>query len=328
MTNLPLVSVLMPAYNHEKYVQESINSVVAQTYKNIELIVIDDGSKDNTWQKIQEMKTKCEERFVRVHVETKPNEGLCTTLNRLISLAKGDFIYLLASDDNPKPHAIETEVNFMQNNPDYVLVVGDNEFINSNSQRIGWDKHHNSVELSEAVYKTFGQALQNHNKDIDFNSSRFGLYETFVTRNYIPNGFLIPIDAMKKVGGYTKEAPLEDWYLHMQLSKIGKYKYIDDVLLSYRWHDNNTVKNKEYMLKISTDTQKYEEKVVKNLDDKKWYEIYMQQICQIKMKFNLFNVIKYYSLKNIDNKQYIIELCGRKFIIRTYEDKKQIVINQ
>ena len=322
MTNSPLVSVLVPSYNHEKYVQETINSVIAQTYKNIELIVIDDGSKDNSWQKIQEMKPKCEERFMRVHLETKQNEGLCTTLNKLISLAKGDFVYLLASDDNPKPHAIETEVNFMQNNPDYVLVVGDNEFINSDSQRIGWDKNHNSVELSEAVYKTFGQALQSHNKDIDFHSSRFGSYETFVTRNYIPNGFLIPLEALKTVGGYSKEAPLEDWYMHMQLSKIGKYKYIDDILLSYRWHDNNTVKNKEYMQKIASDTQKYEEKVVKNMDDKKWYKIYMNQIKQVKMKFNLFNVIKYYSRKNMENKQCVIEIFGLKIVVKNRKKKK------
>ena len=73
--NNPLVSVLIPAYNHEKYVQDAIKSIMEQTYQNIELIVIDDGSKDSTWQKIQDMKSECEKRFTRVHFETKQNEG-------------------------------------------------------------------------------------------------------------------------------------------------------------------------------------------------------------------------------------------------------------
>lgn len=70
-----LVSVIIPAYNHEQFIQETIGSIIAQTYENIELIVIDDGSKDSTWNKINELKETCEERFTRVHFETQENEG-------------------------------------------------------------------------------------------------------------------------------------------------------------------------------------------------------------------------------------------------------------
>ena len=59
MFNKSLVSVLIPAYDHEKYVQETIKSIINQTYQNIELIIVDDGSKDSTWQKIQEMREEC-----------------------------------------------------------------------------------------------------------------------------------------------------------------------------------------------------------------------------------------------------------------------------
>ena len=62
-TALPLVTVMIPCYNHEKYIKESIQSVIDQTYSRLELIVIDDGSKDNSVQKIEEMRLACEQRF-------------------------------------------------------------------------------------------------------------------------------------------------------------------------------------------------------------------------------------------------------------------------
>ena len=182
-----LVSVLVPAYNHEKYVQDTINSIIAQTYKNIELIVLDDGSKDSTWQKIEEMKDKCEERFVRVHFETKENEGTCKTLNKLISLAQGEFIYLIASDDLAKPQAIEKEVVFLSKHNDYGLVVGDNEIIDSDSKRCYWDEKKNNVyKQNEATYKTFVDFLSLKNPY--FYNKSFGSYSTLYIRNYIPNG--------------------------------------------------------------------------------------------------------------------------------------------
>ena len=64
-SSLPLVSVIIPAYNHEKYVQETISSIIKQTYQNLELIVIDDGSTDNTWQEINNLKGICEKRFIK-----------------------------------------------------------------------------------------------------------------------------------------------------------------------------------------------------------------------------------------------------------------------
>ena len=84
--NIPLVSVVVPCYNHEKYVKETIESIVNQTYKNIELIVIDDGSKDNSVKVIQELADKY--GFTFIH---RPNKGLSATLNEGIRLSKGKY---------------------------------------------------------------------------------------------------------------------------------------------------------------------------------------------------------------------------------------------
>ncbi len=139
MSNNPLVSVVIPAYNHENYIQETIKSIINQTYKNIELVIVDDGSKDSTWQKILDMKEDCEKRFSNVCFETKENEGTCKTLNHLLELAKGDYIYLIASDDVSYPEAIESELEILNNNKDYDLCVGNCEFIDTDSKRYFWD---------------------------------------------------------------------------------------------------------------------------------------------------------------------------------------------
>ena len=83
---LPLISLLVPAYNHEKYIKETIDSLIAQTYPNLELIVIDDGSKDNTFAVLKSLEDVCHERFANVHFETQNNQGVVGTLNQLLEM--------------------------------------------------------------------------------------------------------------------------------------------------------------------------------------------------------------------------------------------------
>lgn len=263
--NNSLISVLIPAYNHEKYVQETIKSIINQTYQNIELIIIDDGSKDSTWQKIQELKEKCEQRFPRVHFETKGNEGTCQTLNKLISLVQGEYVYIIASDDLAKPQAIEKEVNFLIEHQEYGLVVGDNEIIDSNSKRCYWDEKRNNVyDKTNAEYKTFVEFL-NINSPYFYND-KFGTYSTLYIGNYIPNGYMIRKSLFDIIKPFTKEALLEDYFLMLQLSKYCKFKFIDEVLFSYRWHDNNTIKNSEKINMYTQLTKQYEEKILSEIN--------------------------------------------------------------
>ncbi len=258
----PLVSVLIPSYNHEKYVQETIRSVINQTYPNIELIVIDDGSTDSTYSKIQEMEAECKQRFVNFHYETKQNEGTCVTFNKLIMQSRGEYIYIIASDDTAKPMAIEKEVDFLSSNPDYALVVGDNEFIDSESRKCYWDTDRNLVyNHEEAVYLSFKPFLEKRS-NIDFCSENFGSYETLRYRNYIPNGYLIRKSIFDKTGLYTKEAPLEDYYIMLQISKYAKMKFLNEILFSYRWHENNSIKNRDKMIADFMQTKEFDKEVL------------------------------------------------------------------
>ncbi len=263
--NSPLVSVIIPAYNHEKYVQETVKSIINQTYKNIELIIIDDGSTDNTWHKIQEIKEECEKRFKRVFFETKENEGTCKTLTKLISLTQGEFVYLIASDDRAKPKAIEKEVAFLKKNKKYALVVGNNELIDSEGKKCYWDKEQNNVyDEKEARYKTFVDKLQEA-IGFNFTEKQFGTYLTLRKGNYIPNGYLMRKSITDKFMPFTTKAPLEDYYMMMQIAKYAKIKYLDEILFSYRWHDTNTIKNTEKAIKNETKTREYEEEILSNI---------------------------------------------------------------
>lgn len=277
-----LVSVLIPAYNHENYVQETLKSIINQTYENIELIIIDDGSKDNTWNKIQEMEQECQKRFKRVYIETKQNEGRQKTQNKLLKLAKGEYIYLIASDDLAKPQAIEKYVNFLSKNKDYTLCVGNDEIIDFEGKVCYWDKDRNiEYDRKKAKYLTFVDFSKKKNPY--FNNKKFGSYKTLVIGNYIPNGFLIRKNIFENIGYYTPNAPLDDWWLMMQIAKYSKMKYINEILFSYRWHGSNTVKQIEYMHKAVEQTQKYEQSLLDNLDISTLPKEMRKQIKEIKL---------------------------------------------
>lgn len=321
-TNKPLISVLIPAYNHENYIQESIQSIIEQTYKNIELIIIDDGSNDSTWQKILEMKSVCENRFTNVIFDTQQNQGTCKTLNKLINYSNGKYIYMIASDDKSKSRAIEVEYNFLSEHPDYGLCVGDNELIDSESRICYWNKKRDIVyNKSKAEFITFGDFLQKISK-INFSSEQFGRYDKLYISNHIPNGYLIRRSIFEKIGLFTTEAPLEDYWLMLQLSKYYKMKYLDEILFSYRWHGRNTtVINIEKMIEMTTKTINYEEKLLETIDFlsavPQVKEVYLNGVTEKNILIPFILYLKVRIKDNIKTKSIYL------FNIKIFEYKKQ-----
>ena len=265
-SDYPLVSVLIPAYNHESYIQMTIQSIINQSYQNIELIIVDDGSSDSTLDKIQEFKAQCDERFVRFHYETQTNQGTCATLNKLIQSARGEFIFIIASDDIAKPRLISKEVEFLTSNKDYALVVFDNEFIDENGKICYWSCDKEKVyDIKDAFADTFGHYLQKKRK-FKFTSNKFGQYKYLRKTNHVPNGYLIRKSIFEQIGLYTPQAPLEDYWLMLQISKYSKLKFIDEAQFSYRWHGKNTAAKDEYLKELADQTRKYEREFIKTLD--------------------------------------------------------------
>ena len=105
----PLISVLLSVYNDEKNIEESINSILSQSYKNIELLVIDDCSTDNTYKVINEIK----DSRIRIF-RNKDNQGLTKSLNTLIKESKGHILARQDSDDISLPNRLEIQYNELQ----------------------------------------------------------------------------------------------------------------------------------------------------------------------------------------------------------------------
>lgn len=117
-SSFPLVSVILPVYNGEKYLAEAIESILSQTYANIELIVIDDGSKDASSSMLDHYLLFNEKRMKIIRQE---NTGLIGALNRGLQECTGVFVARMDQDDISYPERIQTQVDFLLNNPDIDL---------------------------------------------------------------------------------------------------------------------------------------------------------------------------------------------------------------
>lgn len=248
--NLPLVSVCIPAYNHEKYIAETIESVINQDYMNLELIIINDGSKDKTDEVIKKYEQKCQKRFVRFEYRNRENKGLSATLNEMVQWSKGKYFTACASDDMFLSTKVSLLVNSLEKlSEDYAVAFGNAIFIDDNSNEIYIDVNTGGLSRQEEGTKFFldFQVLQ-RNCDLKIGKN-FGSYETLLIGNYLPAmSFLIKLDKIKEVGAWTSGNTIEDWEMWLKLSKNYKFAYIDEPVALYRWHENNTVKTMKFEL--------------------------------------------------------------------------------
>jgi len=221
ISNKPLVSIVIPCYNHEKFVQDSIQSVIEQTYENIELIVIDDGSKDNSILKIQELIPQCKERFVRFEFRTRANKGLSATLNEALGWCQGSYYSAIASDDILLKSKIAVQVEYLESpsNVKCAGVFGNVIYIDNNS---------NHLRESRLSFK------RNKFKDIFLQD-----YTILAPTQ------LLRLNLIRKVGYYDEDVKIEDYYMWLKLTFSNEF-YLDsleDCFVKYRAHETNSSKN-------------------------------------------------------------------------------------
>lgn len=221
----PMVTTIIPAYNHEAYVADAIDSVIAQSHPNMELVIIDDGSSDRT-RAVIERKLAAVPLHHRIIFETQNNAGVCATLNRGLQLSSGDFVQFLASDDRYLPdktsHCLR---GFEGLNDDFAATYCDGIIINQDGGRIG--------KFSDI-----------HPRPISGNH-----YRELLVSNWIPAmGLLYKTSALHALGGFDENLKFEDWDLLLRLSRRYKIHFIGRFLFEYRLHSTNLHSNMGVML--------------------------------------------------------------------------------
>jgi glycosyltransferase involved in cell wall biosynthesis len=137
---LPLVSICIPSYNSALFIEQTLKSVLNQSYKNIEVIVVDDLSKDDTVGKVKLVDDKRIKLFVN-----ETNLGVSQNWNRSIELASGEYIKIMGADDLLEPTCIEEQLNvFLHNKNNIVLVTSYKNVINQNNKHILYKKTFNT----------------------------------------------------------------------------------------------------------------------------------------------------------------------------------------
>jgi len=251
-----LVSVLVPAYNHERYVRECLDALAAQTHRPLELLVGDDASSDGTADAVREFLRERSGEFDRVVFRAKTaNGGVAAMLNELLSAARGAYVFLNASDDRAAPRAIKVLAGVLDADSRVALAVGDSIVIDSSGRRVYWAPDRMSfVDESEARFRTWVEYLRAVHRPGVFGPRLFGKAGTLHRGHYIPNGKLFRRSAIEAVGGWRPDV-LEDWDLNFRLALRYRLRYVDEVLYAYRWHDTNAIRDPERLLRLLRNTE-------------------------------------------------------------------------
>ncbi len=132
----PRVSVVVASYNHAKFIEDALGSVLSQTYQDFEIVVVDDGSTDDSVERIRALSDK------RISLATlSPNMGACIALNRAIRASRGEFIAVLNSDDEFLPEKLERQVHFLDANAGVAAVFGWPELMDEDGAPFGDSTH-------------------------------------------------------------------------------------------------------------------------------------------------------------------------------------------
>lgn len=208
---MPKITVLMPVYNCELYIQEAIESILHQTYRDFEFLILDDASTDQTVSIIKKYKD------TRIQLIEKPlNTGYTNSLNYGLTIAKGTYIARMDGDDISFPERFAKQVSYLEANPDVVL-CGTSYKIIGNDKKLSFPENHDAIKL--ALLR--GNCIA---------------HPSVMIRKKILDDFSIIYD--------TSKEPAEDYDMWVRLLSIGKLYIIQDVLLEYRIYNTQVSKKR------------------------------------------------------------------------------------
>lgn len=202
----PKVSVIIPTFNAEKFLDETVQSILAQTFTDFEVVVIDDCSSDSTQDKLKAY--EMQDSRIRVILNGR-NVGVAENRIRALKLAKGELIAPLDHDDVAHPDRLEQQVGFLNGNPEHGLIGSDMTIIDENSRVIG---SRNYPKTNQAIHRIL------------------------LRQNPIANpASMFRKDCYEKIGGYDASlCPVEDYDFVIRMAQISKLANLQGKLTRYR----------------------------------------------------------------------------------------------
>lgn len=201
----PLISVLLPVYNGAAYLEDAIQSILSQTYDNFELIIINDGSTDETVAVIQKFNDP------RIRYYTQKNQGLAATLNRAVHLANGVYLARQDQDDISFPRRFEKQVTFLESHPNHGMVGT-------------WAEIWEGARKTERVHKHPAESL-------------ILKYELLFDNPFVHSSIMIRKTVLETVGLYSTDMsrqPPEDYELWSRVARKFEVANIPEILHVYR----------------------------------------------------------------------------------------------
>lgn len=218
----PTVSVIIPTYNHAHFLTQAVRSVFDQTFQDFEIVVVDDGSTDNTREVVQ---TYTDSRFKYIYQE---NKGLAASRNTGLRAARGEFVAFLDADDIFLPCKLEVQLEWFENHPSCGMVVSGYYFMNDQGEFVRANTPWISVPILEV-------------EDWLFNCP------------VVPNAVLVKKHWIDQVGGFDEVfRRVEDWDLWLRLAYAGcKIEWVKEIVCGYRFSPGQMTRNAAAQKRVS-----------------------------------------------------------------------------
>lgn len=218
MTDNPLVTVVIPAYNRADFIEQTIDSVLDQTYPQVQLIVVDDGSTDGTYEKIQAYGNRLQ---LRTH-PGRGNKGQSASINLGLAQARGKYIAILDSDDYWAPGKLDIQVDFLEKHPGIGLVYTNGYAVNAQGK---------------IIYEIYDHGHE------EYNDPDAVLLDCYIL---LPQNSLVRKSVYDKAGFFEESyRSAQDHDMLIRIAEITTFAYLQDYLFFYRRHPGSISSTKQ-----------------------------------------------------------------------------------
>ncbi len=236
MLHQPLVSIGIPYYNAERYILETLESVKAQTYPSIELLLINDCSPDNSHAVVTDWVKQNNHFFSNIIVvENSENRGVAYSCRVLQKAAHGEFFTKLDADDTILPFKTTEQVTFLLANLDVAMVYSNTLLMRPDSSVL--EENYFEKQKFEAVKDNKGPGGQ--------------IFSELLAEDFIPaSSVMIRKCVLDAVGGYDESLYIEDWDMWLRIARNNKIEFINRICSLYRVHPQSMMQKKESLMKV------------------------------------------------------------------------------